>query len=262
MGFYDCNCLITGVSLLYQNAALVILRRTGETFTPITLALHGDYNMQGTISADTDAHSALVLEYFMDRYDDETFIAADDTTRPEYRIPPTRDSIQSLLDVIERTTTCSEVNTSYGPGGGGHTPSTLLAGDFIVHALIAQPVWNAISTHYEAPDASPDARLEEVFTDSVPQRIYDGHTSELAAQIEELAAVDAFLAARDMSWTPPGSTACRYPSTYNDHLDNDVRGWLDRARADYRDLPWMLTAIDECSTVFERELSAVRESID
>ncbi|MUM23565.1 hypothetical protein FZI91_17935 [Mycobacterium sp. CBMA271] len=237
----------------------MILRRVGGTFTPITLGLHGDYNMRGAVDAKVDSHSGLVLDYFMDRYDDGTFIAADDTTRPEYRIPPTRDSIQSLINVIERTTTCSEVNTSFGPNGGGHQPSTLLAGDFIVHALIAQPVWDAISTHHHAPERSADAQFADVFTDPASRQIYDGHASDLVARIRERAAVDAFLAARGIPWAPPGSSNCPYPSTYNDHEDDEVRSWLDRARGDYQDLPWMVAAIDECGTTFERELRAMRE---
>ncbi|ORA64079.1 hypothetical protein CCUG63695_01362 [Mycobacteroides franklinii] len=259
MGFYDCNCLVTGVSLLYQDAALVILRRIGETFTPITLALHGTYDMQGTISADADAHSALVLEYFMDRYDDGSFIAADDTTRPEYRIPPTRDHIQSLVDVIERTTTCSEVNTSFGPGGGGHKPSTLLDGDFIVHALIAQPVWDAIARYNEAPWQSAEEQFSHVLHDSASRQIYGGQIADLTVRIDELARVDSFLVKYGMAWNPPGSTACRYPSTYSDHEDSDVRAWLDRARADYQGLPWMLAAIDACSSAFERRLRELDE---
>lgn len=259
MGLYDCNCLVTGVSLLHQQTALVILRRVGDVFTPVTLALHGDYNMQGTISVDADAHSALVLNYFMDRYDGGSFIAADDTTRPEYRMPPTREHIQSLVDLIERTTTCSEVNTSFGPHGGGHAPSTLLDGDFIVHALIAQPVWDAIARHHEAPLQSAEERFSHVLRDSASQQIYEGQIPKLTTRIDELARVDAFLAEYGMAWRPPGSTACRYPSTYNDHEDEDVREWLDRARADYSRLPWMLTAIDDCERNFERQLRELDE---
>ncbi|QCH21978.1 hypothetical protein [Mycobacteroides salmoniphilum] len=251
MGLYDCNCQVSGVSLLYQDAALVILRRIGEAFTPITLALHGDYNMQGAIGAEPDANSALVLNYFMDRYDDGAFIAADDTTRPESRLPPTRNSIQSVIDVIERTTTCSEVNTSFGPNGGGHKPSTLLGGDFIVHALIAQPVWDAISAHHPGSERSAEAQFASVFTDPAAGQIYAGHVPELSTEIHELASVDSFLEEHGMTWTPPGSLACRYPSTYNDHEDEDVHDRLNRARADYHSLPWMLAAIEKCGTVFE-----------
>ncbi|WP_139360203.1 hypothetical protein [Mycobacterium sp. 96-892] len=238
---------------------LVILRRAGKRFTPITLGLRGSYNMAGAVSAKEDLNTKLVLNYFIDRFEDGTFLAADDTTRPEYRLPPTRDNIQSLIDVIERTTTCSEVNTSYGPNGGGHKPSTLLDDDFVVHALIAQPVWDAISAHHKGPERPTEAQFTSVFTDPAAGQIYAGHIPELSTEIHELASVDLFLEEHGMAWTPPGSLACRYPSSYDDHEDEQVHDWLNRARADYHALPWMLAAIDECSAVFE---SQVRELDD
>ena len=66
MGFYDCRCMVSGVSLKGADAALVLLQQAGEAYRPIALAIVGNYNRLGSIDGiEEDANTKLVLEYFL-----------------------------------------------------------------------------------------------------------------------------------------------------------------------------------------------------
>lgn len=48
MGFYDCTCTITGVSLI-DDATCVLLRLRDGRFSPVTLPVRGGYDRQGAV---------------------------------------------------------------------------------------------------------------------------------------------------------------------------------------------------------------------
>src|SRR5262245_23138792 len=78
MGFYDCRCLLTGVSLKGARVALVLLQPAGDEYEPISLAIEGSYNRLGSIDNIVDnSHGQLVVGYF------QQAIAADEVVCDE-----------------------------------------------------------------------------------------------------------------------------------------------------------------------------------
>ncbi len=65
VGFYDCTCMLTGVSVDHVGATAVILRRTAAGYEPVTLGIGGEYNGYGTIwSIDEGRNTELVYDFF------------------------------------------------------------------------------------------------------------------------------------------------------------------------------------------------------
>jgi len=84
MGFYDCRCMATGVSLKGADAALVLLHRAAGEYAPISLAIKGNYNRLGAIDGvDEDANTRLVLRTI----DMQQFYNAFLPTSTERRVP-------------------------------------------------------------------------------------------------------------------------------------------------------------------------------
>src|SRR5262252_9175675 len=66
VGFYDCRCMVTGVSLKGSDAAAVLLQKAAGVYRPIALAMKGNYNRLGTIDhISEDANTRLVLKFFL-----------------------------------------------------------------------------------------------------------------------------------------------------------------------------------------------------
>jgi hypothetical protein len=78
-------------------------------------------------------------------------MAKDQTCDGDYALLTDEDGIEDLLAVIERTCSCWERYDNVCP------PSTVLDGDVIVYAFIAQPVWDGIvGAASAAPDVEED----------------------------------------------------------------------------------------------------------
>ncbi|MEV0247710.1 hypothetical protein AB0H76_14045 [Nocardia sp. NPDC050712] len=235
MGFYDCRCMITGISLKITDATAVVLRRSGTEYRPLALGMHGTYDRQGGIDGiDEDRNTELVLRYFHERSREGRFTGL-----------ISGDEIEELLQRIERTH-CDIADEILS------ADSTTLDGDLIVFALIAEPVWAAIATAgSERPVAE---RLERLFGPaSAGADIYRDRLPELAAALTETAAVADFVAANGLRWAPPSEPAQRYPTDYGAQHYEEVVEFLDEARRDYRHHPTILAGLHAYEQLIEEE---------
>jgi hypothetical protein len=186
VGFFDCRCLLTGVSLKGARAAAVLLEKSGGTYHPIALALHGSYDRLGAIDGVTrDAHSDLVLSFFLGKEKAGTF-AIDRDYWSEDRHPIT--CVDDLLWGFER-------NTNDNP------KTALLDGQPIVTALICAAVWRAIAA--DAPERGGGALFAGLFGGvAAAEEMYGASVEALSTQIAELSAVSTFMRRRRIDWTP------------------------------------------------------------
>ena len=245
VGFYDCTCMLTGVSVDLVGATAVILRRTATGYEPVALGISGEYDGYGTIwSVDEGRNTELVYDFFATQYRNGRFIAKDQTYDGDYELFTDEYGIEDLLAIIERTCSCWERYGNFYP------PSTVLDGDVIVYAFIAQPVWDAI-----VETASAASNLEADFLrafggNPTAREIYDGHLPEVAEQVRQLAAICEFVRAHEMRWAPPGEQEQKYWGYSYDQ--NDTEDWLAfiaTARLDYPDEPAIQSALDTCASV-------------
>jgi hypothetical protein len=158
VGFHDCTCMVTGVSVDRVGATAVVLRRTATGYEPITLGISGEYNGYGTIwSIDEGRNTEMVYDFFAQQYRAGRFVAEDQTNDGDYELFTDDEGIEELLAVIERTCSCWERYGNFCP------PSTVLDGDVIVYAFIAQPIWDAVVEKASVETASTAPTLEADF---------------------------------------------------------------------------------------------------
>jgi len=232
MGFYDCLCMITGVSLHGVDATAVVLRREDDTYRPITLGIAGTYDRYGSIDGIAeDTHTDLVLSYFRDRLRDGRFVVDTEYLKIEPDEPFT--DIEELLWCFERNNLCFDDF----PGTPDHLAA--LDGAAVVSALIAQPVWDALAA--TATPAGGSAPAGDVYGDRWAE------VSELARQFS---AVNEFVVANGLVWAPPAEPSQRYPTGYGGQYE--MGEFLDEARRDYRDVPVVRAALDEYERIASR----------
>lgn len=234
--------MVTGVSVDRVGATAVILRRTTTGYEPVTLGISGEYNGYGTIwSIDEDRNTELVCDFFAAQSRTGRFVAKEPGVDDSEPFTDESD-VEELVAVIERTSACWD--------GGDNAPVTALDGDVIVHAFVAQPIWDAIA---EAAPPAPtlEADFLRAFGDNTTAReIYDGHLPEVADGVRQLAAISEFVQNHELRWAPPCEEQQRY-SGFN-YLQNSHEDWfafIDTARLDYRDEPAIQRALDACTAV-------------
>lgn len=216
MGFYDCRCMATGVSLKGADAALVLLQQAPGEYVPISLAIKGNYNRLGSIDGiEEDANTRLVLRFFLEGLRSRAFTVEEEYLA-EHGCFPIR-TIEDLLQGFER-------NMNDGPG------HTVLHWKPVVFGLIARAVWDTIA-QAAPPAAEPvSAVFERLFTaSSVGASIYDGSLTEVTGHIGEVAAVDTFLASRGLHWQPSEATGQDYPEEMRQYLGEARRTFSDSA---------------------------------
>lgn len=221
MGFYDCCCSITGVTLIGTCTCVLLRIRNGQ-YQPIALPVTGGYDRQGAVDGIAeDRNSELMVAYFGAQRAAGRFIAEDETSNiptiwpqpsPEYR-----SLVDGLIWLVERNTTVWHAMNM------GASPMVTFDGDPVVFALIAQPIWNAIVA---AAGDNTDP-LTTIFTDifgddAAPTEMYGSHLPEVEAPLRELAAVNEYLRHREQPWSPP--------KDYDQYWEHEMQAKLDRAR--------------------------------
>ncbi|ART68808.1 hypothetical protein BTO20_09600 [Mycobacterium dioxanotrophicus] len=238
MGFYDCRCMLTGVSVDFVGATAVILRCTPAGYEPVALGVSGDYSGYGMLWGLTeDRNTQLVYEYFSRLSRSGRFTA---------RMHPLEDPVEFTDELdLEQVLGAIESSWSLSPPYDGEDlevlPLVVLDGANLVFALIAQPIWDAIAAAGPA-----EASLQAAFGDAtVPQEIYGGHLSEVEPQLRQFAAVNAFVRAHGLRWAPPADPAQRYPTEMGAQRDDDENAeFIAQARRDYHDSPALLAGLD------------------
>jgi len=210
MGFYDCRCMISGVSLKGASALLVPLQESDGTLAPIALAIKGTYNRLGSIDGiEPDANTAAVLKFFLDRLASGEFVVDANYLRSEKLFPIA--TIEQLLQAFER-------NINDNP------KAALLNRRPVVFALIGNSIWQAI-VEAETLRILP---LETVLgSDSVATQIYAKGTYPVRDSVAELDCISNFLNSRNLLWQSADD-----PSQ---HHANDMQTFLNAAKEKFRD---------------------------
>lgn len=242
MAYYDTTCLITGINVGGGvDTAVVLLHRTpAGQYCPISLGIHGTYDGFGCIDGvPADLNSALLTRFFSAAHRAGRFEARDHThTGDPNWFDPDID-IESLLYLVERTTTCSDLY------GQPYAPGTMLDGDPVVYAMIAQPVWNAIASQNRSPRTNlttaaigPGAHIAA--------DIYGQHLGQLIEPLRQFAAVSDFIATRPLlRWAPPNEPVQRYARGSGVRFSAAAsRRFVEDARREYRNYPAIQTALD------------------
>jgi hypothetical protein len=219
--------MVTGVSLLGADAALVLLQQRAAVYNPIALAITGNYNRLGSIDGiDEDANTILVLNYFLEKLGCGEFVIDQDYFAPE-RYPIK--NLEQLLWGFERNM-------------NDYENAAVLNGQRIVFALIYRGVWSAIAQSTPPTHESPTTQFRRLF-EGVPiaEEIYQGNLAKVSRHLGELSAVSNFLASCGLAWKPAEEVG--------QHFTEEMRQFLEEARQGYRDSPSVLQALDD----YERE---------
>lgn len=230
MGFYDCRCMVTGISLKGVDAALIPLQVADKGYSPVTLAVKGNYNRYGSLDGiQEDANTALILQFFLRELDLGRFRVEQEYLE-EFGHYPIH-TIEHLLAGFER-------NMNDDPN------AAMFDGQPVVFALICLNVWEAI-VRTALPTKEPAATLfRHLFKDSpLAKGVYEGHLEAVSRHIHELSAIANFLDGYGLSWRPaedPGQ-----------HYKEDLRQYLGEARQTFSDSTVVLGALDE----YEREVA-------
>ncbi|OHU64965.1 hypothetical protein [Mycobacteroides chelonae] len=235
--------MLTGVSLLGIDAKAVVLRNIGQVYVPLTLGITGTYDRKGSIDdVRDDLNTQLVLQYFTAEFQRGRFAAVDCTRSADTDASSIPDwSIEDLLRLIERTSTRWSLMRQ--------EPATTLLGDPVVHALIAQPIWDALAASARARHQALGGQFDLLFRGSIVTRdIYAGHVDELRTAVAELAVVDEFIAKHCLRWVSTGEPSQRYPNAFDQH-HGQMAELLNHARQRHLADPAILAGLK----AYERE---------
>jgi hypothetical protein len=229
MGFYDCRCMATGVSLKGADASLVLLQQEGAGYQPIGLAVKGNYNRLGSVDGiKQDANTELLLRYFLDKLNQGRFVVDAAYFRSHGCYPIT--NIEQLLAGFERN--INEGNYA------------MLDGRPVVFALISRAVWDGIANDGRPARESPTALFQSLFKDvAIAAEIYGGSLASVWVHLQEQAAVSAFLADLGLDWKQADAGGQDYPE--------EMRQYLQEARLAFSNCAVVLKALND----YEREVS-------
>jgi hypothetical protein len=221
MGFFDCRCMATGVSLKGTDAALVLLQQADGVHRPIALAITGAYDRLGAIdNIDEDDNTELVRAYFLDKLRSGEFVVDEEYLPADGDEPA--EALERLLRGFERNINDSDT-------------TALLHCRPVVFALLCRIVFDAIAKS-GAPAGSHTALFRNVFKDvPVAEELYRGSLTKVFRQLRALSAVSDFLATRRIAWKPPDD-----PSQ---HYSDEMREYLSEARRTFRDSEVVLGAL-------------------
>jgi hypothetical protein len=223
MGFYDCRCLVSGVSLKGADAALVLLQQSGQTHQPIALAITGNYNRLGCIDGiDEDDNTQIVFDYFLQKLESGDFVVEADYLRAGDYYP---------IDDVEKLLACFERNVN------DHHNAAVLGGRPVVFALISRAVWDALARAVPRPRGSARDWFRRCFAGSASEELYRNKLTKVSAHLQEFAAVSEFLTAREIPWGVADHPGQDYAE--------EMRQYLAEARRTFADSPVMLEALDD-----------------
>ncbi len=241
MGFFDANCMITGLSLSSARATAVILRRATGVDVPTSAGIHGTYDRYGTIDLiEEDAASDRVVDYFVDAARVGSFIGEvyeqAEPFGPDWD-PSDRD-IEGLLRVLTDSDLYAE--------DGSQTPATL-DGDLVTFALIASTVWESVCAGgHRVPDGPPSLPVRAFGATSLAAHLEAAPSAEVDASLRELITVGATLVDVGLHWASVFDPDQRFPSDGRQHDDEIIVDAVATARRRYRDQPAILAGVEAC----------------
>ncbi|GAA1459861.1 hypothetical protein [Williamsia maris] len=241
MGFFDTNCMITGLPLTDSRATAVILRRTHRVDVPTSVGIHGTYDRYGTIDLiDEDAASDRVLEHFVDAARTGSFVG--EIYEQGESFGPDRDLTDRDIEGLLRVLTDSNlVFENIGQ------PTSTLDGDLVTFALIASTVWESIcAAALRSPDGPPSLAVRAfgntplaAFFEAVP-------SDDVDMALRELITVSATLADVGLRWASVFDPDQRFPAGAASQSTDDIVASVVTARRRYRDHPAILAGVEAC----------------
>ena len=241
MGFFDLRCMLTGVSVDYVGAVVVVLRCTPSGYEPISVGIPGDYDGTGSIFPDEDRAADLLHGYLVQLHRNGRFVV-ESAVAGEAVDFTDQYGLQGLLSYIMDSWLLAwpSDDESFAP-----LPLTVLDGATLVNALIAQPVWDAIVSATSGSAMLGSAMLGNPFGDcAILREIYGSHVAEIGPQLNALARVDEFVRSHELRWAPPADPDQRYPSDGCQWGEDECAEYVAQARLDYRDSPAVLAGLD------------------
>jgi hypothetical protein len=235
MGFYDCRCMISGVSLKADDAVLICLLQTHNSnppeYVPVTLPMRGTYDRLGAIDEiQEDANTDLILRFFLKSLEVGEFVV-DQEFLADKLVPGSNEfcypirKIQHLVIAFER-------NVNEFP------TFALWEGQPVMFALISQEVWDALvrSPVAKASENDIQAKFERTFANSaLAQGIYNEHLTVVARHLAEMSIVTDFLVEQGIAWRPEEDARQHY---------EEVRQFLTEARSTFQNTPAILAGLD------------------
>lgn len=253
VGCYDVNCAITGVSLTYTEAAMVVLARTpGGVYRPVALPMVGDYDYYGGITPDDSRNTELIAAGIAQATKSGRYWTDDGW--PSGGWDPAIDEVVSNL-----VRNMCEWLGYHGGVEPASPSSTTFDGVPLVFALIARPVWEAIVAAGEGEIDFARAFVEVFGDEPLPRALYGCGGGAPSSELTALATVDRFLTARGMCWQShaDGLAADGFGGQ---HSEEEMRAWLDRARTEFADDPVLLAGLDAYQAVLTARMAELEES--
>jgi hypothetical protein len=119
-------------------------------------------------------------------------------------------------------------------------PALALHGRPIVYCIIAKLVWDAVAEAFAPEQGTPEVMFKELFGDSpIAAAIYRSAPHDVVDQIRDMYAVDTFMRAHGIAWSPPDIEI--HGAVY---LDEETQAFVTEARSRFVDVPAILGALD------------------
>ncbi|NMD56940.1 MULTISPECIES: hypothetical protein [Tsukamurella] len=253
MGMYDVNCAITGVSLTYTDAAMVILSRApGGVYRPAALPMIGHYDYYGGITPDDSRNTELIAAGIAQATKSGRYWT-DDGWPPGGWDPSIHEVISNLV---------RNMSDWLGLYEGAEPPSdsgTMFDGMPLVFALVARPVWDAIVADGERELDVATAFVEVFGDEPLPHALYGCGGGAPSSELTALAAVDRFLTARGLRWQSHAD-GLALDGFGQQHTDEQMLGWLDRAHTRFADDPVVLAGLDAYGAILTATIAELEES--
>lgn len=252
MGCYDVNCAITGVSLTYTEAAMVILSRSpGGVYRPAALPMIDHYDYYGGIAPDDSRNTELIAAGIAQATKSGRYWT-DDGWPPGGWDPSIHDVISNLV---------RNMSDWLGLYEGAEPPSdsgTMFDGVPLVFALVARPVWDAIVADREGEIDVATAFVDVFGDEPLPRALYGCGGGVPSPELTALAAVDRFLTARGMRWQSHADGLAS-DGFGQQHTDEEMLGWLDRARTRFAGDPVVLAGLDAYGAILTSTIAELEE---
>ncbi|VDR37833.1 Uncharacterised protein [Tsukamurella paurometabola] len=250
---YDVNCAITGVSLTYTEAAMVVLsRKPGGVYRPAALPMVGDYDYYGGITPEDSSRNTELIAAGIAQATKSGRYWTDDGWPSGGWDPSIHEVISNLVRNM-----CEWL----GLYAGEEPPSdsgTTFDGVPLVFALIARPVWDAIVADREG-EIDVAGAFGAVFGDEpLPRALYGCGGGAPSSELTALAAVDRFLATRGMRWQSHADGLAG-DGFGGQHSHEEMLAWLDRARTEFADDPVLAAGLDAYETVLTASIAELDE---
>jgi hypothetical protein len=228
MGFYDVVCGLSGVSLLSQDAELVLLRKTKKGYALVGLPVKGSYNRLGSIDVDetpwTDAMWAAVQKLL---------------TAKTIEIDEDPENLEEFFGRVERT--------AIGEG------CVFIGGDSLGFMLIQSDVCDAAIETAEK-DGSRAADLKKLSVPELVERAFGGLEpgpalvasmlakkkleNDVRKQLVRVLQVQAWMAKHGARWDVSDEAG--------QHGGEEIEETLDEAAKQFAKSPLLLAALEKC----------------